>query len=263
MPYSGEKVIFGLKVLLASAILHCSVALISYGVFKVEKRMEQKKVWEFALIFGNCAFLGYPVLEAVFANPGGENPGIFYGAFYTLIFNVFIWTYGVALLQRGRPDSRESNNWRKIFLNIGVIACVIGFLFFLLKINLPPIIGDAVTMVGNMTFPLSMLIIGSLVATFDFKQIFKNGKLYYYTFMKLLAWPLLVTAICSFLPFDSHLLLLCVVMASVPAASNCAIFAELYDGDSILSAQCVGLTTLLSMGTIPLNLWIAQNIFGI
>ncbi len=260
--YSGDRVVFGLKVLLASAIIHIIVALLGKILFRFEIIREKRIILEFCLIFGNCAFLGYPVLEAVFSSAVGENPGIFYGAFYTLFFNVFIWTYGVAILSK-KNSEKQKTNWRAIFLNIGVIACAIGFAFFLLEFKLPSVVGDAVGMVGDMTFPLSMIIIGSLVATFDFKKLFKQARLYIYTFYKLFALPLLVMAVCSVLPLNSDLELLCVVMASVPAASNCAIFATLYEGDAILAAQCVGLTTLLSMGTIPLNLWIAQAVFGL
>lgn len=260
--YSGSRVQFGLKVLAASAVIHISVALVSYLLFKREKHPEKRRVLEFCMIFGNCAFLGYPVLEAVFATPGAENPGIFYGAFYTLIFNTFLWTYGVSLMRRGKTEEKKGS-WRSIFLNVGVISCIVGFVFFLTEFKLPAFIGEGVKMVGNMTFPLSMIIIGSLVATFDFKRVFFQWRVYIFSLLKLIVWPMLVAAIFSLIPVDRDLKLLCIVMAAVPAASNCAIFAELYDSDSPLAAQCVGITTLFSMATIPFNVWMANTVFGI
>ncbi len=115
---------------------------------------QNARVLEFGTVFANCAYLGYPVLVVVF----GEE-GLFYGAFFTLFYNIYIRIYGIHLLTRGGKSSLF-----KAFVNPGTVASVVGILLFVFSIRLPAPLYNAFSAMGDVTFPLSMLVVGNLVA---------------------------------------------------------------------------------------------------
>ena len=265
MVFDSDKLKNGLMILALSAVIHISVAALSFLIYKPLKNSGHRKVFEMATIFSNCAFLGYPVLKVIF----GDDLGIFYGAFYTMFFNIFIWTYGVYRITR---KDKSENNYdgkkvkfplRKIFLNSGMIASVIGIIIFMFSIKLPGVLYDSSKLVGDMTFPLSMIIIGSLVSDIKLKDMFLSLKNYYYIFIKLIFFPLFTAFICYILKLPPLLIYMGTVMTAMPSAANVAIFAETYGADSKTAAISVGLSTLISIGTIPAAMYFVVNILKI
>ncbi len=254
--FTKEKFETGLKVLLLSVVIHTITSIIGKLLYRKAKRAS-RSVYELALIFANCAFLGYPVLDIIMED------GIFYGAFYTLYFNVYIWTYGVYVINKYADENKAELKLSKIFVNPGTIACLAGILLFVFQVKLPGVIASSVEMGANMTFPLSMLIIGSLIATMDLKKIFTNISVYIYCFIKLIIMPLTAIGVCYLFKFGPALANMCVVMSAVPTATMVASFAEMYDADSGLAAECVGMSTLLSVATIPLVIYIKQFVLGV
>ncbi|MEA4832269.1 MAG: AEC family transporter [Oscillospiraceae bacterium] len=251
LDFDAEKLSDGLIILAASVIIHIAVTFLGMIFFKWEKTREKNKILRFTLIFGNCAFLGYPVLNAVF----GDGIGVFYGAFYTLMFNVYIWTYGISMLQKGKENAVRPKPWN-VIINAGTVASVIGVILFAAKIKLPAVLGGAVGLVGDMTFPLAMLIIGSLVSTLDFKEVLGNYRVYIFCLFKLIVLPLITLGVLKLIDAPLVITYMLVTMTAVPSATNSAIFAELYDCDARLAAQCVGISTVFSMITLPAMIWL-------
>lgn len=257
LDFDIEMLKTGGRIFLLSAIMHTLYALLSKLLFCRIKSIRSKSVYEFALIFANCGFIGFPVLMAMYGQIG-----LFYGAFFTGYFNLFVWTYGVFVMNRNSEEKKFKIDFKKLFLNIGFLSIVIGILLFVLRIKLPLPIYDAAKLVGDMTFPLSMIIIGSLVTVLDFKSLYKNGFIYIFAAVKLLLLPLLAIAACYLLKPPPLITNMCVVMAAMPSATNTAVFAEIYDGDSPLAAKCVGVTTLLSLFTIPAVVYLMNIVFS-
>jgi len=252
MDFEAEKLKNALIILGASVVIHILMTFFGKLSFGWEKEAEKNKIMRFSIIFGNCAFLGYPVLDAIF----GEGVGVFYGSFYCLMFNLYLWTYGIVMLQKGK-ENVEKPSLKKVFVNAGTIASLVGIVLFAAGIKLPGILWDAVDMVGDLTFPLSMIIIGTLISRLDFKKVLTNKRVYIFCAFKLLLQPLLMIAVCKILSLPEVISYMLITMCAVPSATNTAIFAELYDCDSSLAAQCVGLSTLFSMVTLPAMIQLA------
>ena len=149
-----------------SVFMHVLTAVIGTFSFKFEKVRSKEKIYSFAMIFANCGFLGYPVLQALM----GDELGLFYGVFFTLFFNIFCWTYGVVLMNDGKGMAIR-DICKKIFLNPSFISVIVGFCLFMLRIPVPGIIFEGMDYIGNMTFPLSMLIVGSLFCELELKTV--------------------------------------------------------------------------------------------
>ena len=258
MDFDSEKLKNGAYLFVLSAIVHVFTAATVFLLYKPIKSGDKKKVYEMSTIFCNCAFLGYPVLKVIF----GEDLGVFYGAFYAMFFNIFIWTYGVLLITRngkgGAPKPKIPA--KKIFLNAGMVSSVLGIMIFLAGIKLPKVLYDSSKLIGDMTFPLSMVIIGSLVSDIKPKEMFLSAENYYYIFVKLIFFPLSVGFVCYMLKLPRLIVYMGTVMSSLPSAANVAIFAQAYGADSKAAAINVGLSTLFSIGTIPLAIYFLDNV---
>lgn len=254
IPFTAQRLNTGLWLIAISGIIHIAVSIFSIIAYR-NQPLKKRKVFIMATVFGNCAFMGFPILKAIF-----PDEGLFYGAFYTFFFNLYLWTYGTYVLSRGGTKDYKP---LKSLLNVGTIACGISLLMFLLKIRLPSPILGAVNSIGNITFPLSMLIIGSLIGGLGIKNMFFDKDVYIYSAVKLLALPLVTLLICVVFSVDKGLTLLLVAMTAVPSAANNAIFAEIYGADSPLSSKLIGLSTLFSVASIPLMLVISSWLLNI
>ncbi|MGM0409517.1 MAG: AEC family transporter [Bacillota bacterium] len=210
--------------------------------------VNRKVVFQFLLIFSNVGYMGYPVVDAVF-----PEYGIFYAVFNNIVFGIILWTYGVYLFNSEKDDYKIK--WKNIFNN-GVIASIIGLILLLTSYKPPEPIMGALNYISNMTFPLSMFIIGASLAKVNFKSIIKDKLLFFVTVLRLLVLPISLYMIL--LPFDipEIILIISVLLVAMPSAANTVIFAEEYEGNSTFASEAVFLTTLFSLFTIPLILYL-------
>lgn len=259
-PLLPELAKSGFIVLGASVLIHIAAAVVGALAFRFERKSANRKIYDFALIFANCAFLGYPVLMVLCSALGDEN-GVFYGVFYTLFFNIFCWTYGVMLMNDGKSLDRKTM-CRKIFLNPSFISAIVGFLMFMLRIEIPVFISEGMDYIGNMTFPLSMLIVGSLFCELDLKTLLGDKAMYLYLLLKLILFPGVMIFVLKALDVPLLYSYIIVAMCSMPAASNTAIMADYYDANKLLAAKVVGLSTVLSVLTIPLMIMLTTIVMG-
>ncbi|KRQ87972.1 putative transporter YfdV [Caloramator mitchellensis] len=241
-PFSKDMLLNAGKLLLISALVHLSLVFASKYIF-IKYPKEVKSVLRFSMIFSNCGFMGYPVVESVYGKEG-----VFYTAIFNISFNILIWTVGVMLFS---PE-KEDKNYKKALINPGILSVLIGLLVFMLSINIPEPLYKTLEMVGSTTTPLSMIIIGSMLADVNVKEIFGSSTTYVITFVRLIAIPIVTYLILKFLGYSGIFLGIPVLIMAMPAAANTALFAERYNADTNLASRCVFVTTLMSTFTIPL-----------
>ncbi len=136
-----------------------SAAVLTFAIFLsklIYGRFSEKTsvVLRYTAIFSNCGYIGLPIMKAVFGDEG-----VFYGTFYVVIFQFFIWSYGYAMF--GAKDT-IGNTIKKVLINPSIIAAFVGTIVFIFQIPVPAYIKGAIKSVGDTTMPLSMLIVGEL-----------------------------------------------------------------------------------------------------
>ena len=203
------------------------------------------RIMRFAAVFSNCAFMGFPVIDGLFGRDG-----IFFASMYIAVFHIFIWTYGIGLFTGGF-DFRDAKKMLKSLINPGIVSVAAGLVVFVFQIKLPDPLFQALDMVGGMTTPISMMVVGALLADADFKKVMFKWHLYYGVLVRLLLIPLLVFLVLRLFAIPPMLLGITVVLTAMPVAVNTAIFAEKYGGDAALASQYIVLSTALSIITIP------------
>ena len=259
--FSYENLKDGLVIIVLGFALHTIMGVMAFFLCKGFRDLDERKITEFSLMFTNGGFIGFPIMEALFGAKG-----LFLAAFYNISFHLFIWSWGIAILARKRPDIKLTV--KKIFINLGSVPCLIGVLIYMLAIPfpgfaLPAFLSKFMMYLSNLCTPISVLITGALLATRTAKQIFGSPKIYYFSFMKLIAIPLVVCVIGKLIGLPHDMVLFATVEAALPAAASITMFSEMYGLNAGYASQTVGTSSLLSVGTMPLVLLLAERIVAL
>lgn len=201
-------------------------------------------VLRFAAVFSNCGYMGLPLMKAIFGDEGA-----FYGSFYIVVFHVFLWSYGYVIF--GSKD-RQSGILKRVLLNPSIIALYIGTIIFIFSIPVPLPIKGAVKAVGDMTLPLSMLIIGGVISTSRIVTLFTDWKVYLASFVRLILMPSLAFFIALIVGVPSLPAAITVTALAMPVAANATIFSEMFGKDAVFGSKCIAVSNLLSILTAPL-----------
>ncbi len=257
-PFSWDRLNLALTSLGIAFAMHGVMAVISFFACIKIRDLDERKITEFAMVFGNIGFLGIPVLGALFPEDGA-----FVASFFVVSFNILLWIIGLGIISRKRDDVKLTV--RKIFINKGTVPSFIGFAIFFIpaffpSFTMPDFINLTITYIANLCTPISMLIIGALLSTRTMKQIFGSGKVYYLCLFKLIAIPIFFCIVLKLLGFSDFWILFITAVSAMPSASSTSMFAEVYDTAPGYSAQCVGTSTLISLASMPFMIMFAELI---
>lgn len=234
------------RIVLIFAVVSHLVAIIIGKLLFIKLPKSSRNVLHFGIIFSNCGFMGFPIMESLFGKEG-----VFYTSIYVAVFNLFVWTYGVMLFT-GKIDRRSL---KSMVLNPSIIAVICGALIFLFSIKLPAPVSQALQLLGAMTTPISMIVVGSMLADVNPASIFSGFSIYYGTVLRLLVIPFLALGILRWLEIDGIVLGVCVLFLAMPIAALSVPLAEKYGGDASMASRIVFLSTVFSIFTIPLIIW--------
>ena len=106
--------------------------------------------------------------------------------------------------------------------------------------------------VGDVTVPLSLLFVGSLLAGLPMGRMLLSPRLWMLTVIRLLVLPAALCWLLRALGFDPLVLGVTVVQMAMPTAVTGSLLSMEYGGDTECMAQATFLTTLASIVTIPL-----------
>jgi predicted permease len=244
-PFSRNLLLEGLLVLLISTLANYAGVFIGFLLTKfLKSSSSEKAVLVFAVAFGNVGYMGFPIIDAIYGQDG-----MFFAAMVSISFNVMTNTHGVRMFLKSQQAS--SFEVRQIFTNPALIATLMGMIFFLTSFTLPRPVLNGMGLLASMTTPLSMLIIGSLLAKSDIRKIYNDFKVYPAALLRLVVIPILVLA-CKPLIHNQIMLAVLVILAGMPSATLLAIFAERYGTNAEQASKIVFITTVFSLFTIPL-----------
>ena len=248
--FSAALIKTGFSIFLCGSLMYV-LLIVSAFTFSRLRKIEDgdRQVYEFMMIFGNVAYLGYPVLKIMF----GEM-GVFYGSFLNIWFNILVWTLGIKLMHK---DQRKIDFF-KAFLNPGLIAIGLGMIIFVFPVDIPQALKTTLNILGEMTVPLCMLLIGAFMTEARFKDFLSNKNLYLFSLTKLVVMPLVMMLIMMPFKITSTVKVIPVVMSGMPAGVNTAIFARKFGRNYHLASQGVVLSTAISLLTIPILLLVVM-----
>jgi malate permease and related proteins len=209
----------------------------------------ERGIHEFAASFSNVAFMGFPIMNALFGKDS-----LFAVSIYNIPFQLLAFSVGILMITRGKNGSARFT--LRSFLSPAILAALIGFAFFLCSFRIPEPLFSGVSALGDLTTPLSMIVIGVILSRMSLKGAFGNPRVYLTTLYRLILFPLLAWVILSALGLKGNSLAVPVIIAAMPVAANATILADAYEGDAQTASSLVFISTIVSMATIPLMAWV-------
>ena len=217
-----------------------------YAVFRKKQGDSRYRILNIGSVLGNVGFFGLPVIRALLP----EHPEVAcYSAIYSITMNILVFTMGVFCL----TGDKKYMSLKSALLNPTMVSFFVAVPLFLLNARsfLPEQVLSAVQLLGNMSTPLCMFVLGVRLAQNSMKKLFSQPFVYAVSFFKLLLFPLFCYACVYFLPLPMPIKASVLILSATPCASVILSLAELHQKQMDLAASCVLVSTLLCFLTIP------------
>ena len=228
-------------VLVASFGLQFLVFLLNkviYYKFQPERRI----VLKYATITNNAAFMGLPIIGAVFGPTG-----VVYGSIMLIPMRIFMWTSGLSLFTK----LEKKQTFKVLATHPCIWAVFLGFAYIYAPFELPAFLADAIRVIGECVRVLPMLIVGSILCGVKPKDILDKS-CYYYSLIRLIAIPAIMYTALTLLKVDPLVTGVVVISSAMPAALTTAMLAEKYGQDATFGSNIIFVSTMLSIVTLPI-----------
>lgn len=203
---------------------------------------DKRKVLQYATMCSNAGFMGNPIIEGIYGTEG-----LLYASVYLIPLRFFMWSAGLSCFTK----AKGRDILRKLGVHPCIIAVWIGFFFLLTQFSIPSPLLRTIKYLSGCNLPVSILIIGSILAGVNCRTIFSKLTMYFCV-IRLILTPLLTLLICRMIGATELVTGVSVILAGMPAGSTTAILAEKYGGDASYASKCIFVSTLLSLFTIPM-----------
>ena len=234
----------------ATLILQSLFMLVLYFILRKKYDDAKYRILTCGSVLGNVGFFGLPLVVTLVPN----NPIIAcYSSIYVITMNLLVFTVGVFCLTN---DSKYMN-LKSALINpttIGLIFAIPAFIFGdkISGNNFVDTFSSAIDLLGKMTTPLCMLILGIRLAMVKFTSLWNRPFIYLICVLKMIVFPIVCFFSVYFMPFlDNDFKKAILIISSVPCASVILNMAEIHHAEEELAANCVLVSTLLCMVTIP------------
>ncbi len=209
--------------------------------------LKKKAVFVTTFTFNNTMFIGLPICLIVFGHEG--LPYLF--TFY-LVTIVMFWSLGAYTLCSASDLGSKTFSIKKV-LSPGLVGVLIGCLLAELQWHLPMVLETALSYLGDICVPLSLLVIGSNLSGSLSKGIPKvTADQIMILAGKFVIHPLIIWGAFSLIGVSGLPLKVFILTASLPCHAQTAIMAEYYDLEGEYASNLVSLSTLVSLVTIPI-----------
>lgn len=219
------------------------------------KKKDDEGVIGFAMMFGNVGFMGYPIVASIFGHEA-----VFYAAVLNVVNTFTVFTVGTMLIvgknQESTVEEKEMSQkkmLRKVLYSTPMLSAYLTMLIVALEIkDIPEFISQPLTMIGNITVPAALLIIGSSMSQLPLRALLGNGTIYTTTLMRLAILPVGIHYLMTLLGFSSFVVGINTVVIAMPVATYGTILCLRHGKDTTLITEVTFITTLLAMISIPL-----------
>ena len=233
--------------LLISVITYVVLAVVAFLLPRyLTKRKDDEGAVGFALMFGNVGFMGYPVVASIFGHEA-----VFYAAVLNVVNTFAVFTVGTILIT-GSSEVGGERFQKKVLYSTPMLSAYLTMLIVALQIdNIPGFISQPLTMLGNITVPAALLIVGSSMSQLSLRTMLGNRTVYMTTALRLALLPLGVHYLMTALGFSPFVVGINTVVIAMPVATYGTILCLKYEKDTTMMTEVTFITTLLSMLTIP------------
>ena len=230
------------RMLFYSILTICIGMALSIGITFLMKK-EVRGIIRFATTFSNAAYMGFPLIQAMY---GSE--GVLYASVYVTVFNILLWTVGIVYVS-------ESMSFKELLKKIvtcpPIISVAVGLVIFLARIPVADVLRDTFNVVGGMNTPLSMIITGITISQFPLLSILKDKRVYFTVILRMFIIPVICTLVMYLIHARGMVAVITIILEACPCAAITTLFAIKFGHDQKLAVGAVTLSTLISIITLP------------
>lgn len=194
----------------------------------------------------NTGFMGFPVTKAIFGNTY-----FFLMVIQNIVLNIYIYSMMVYQMNYGFRKKEGIKGMLMPMLNMCTYALIAGLVLMLLKVQLPDILADFINTIGDATIPVSMIVVGVQLSESSIGKMLTNKRLITASLCNVILIPALTFLAVNWLPLAPESKLILIFAAAFPCAVVSTAIALKENRNAALMAEGVAMTTLLSMGTLP------------
>lgn len=254
--YSNEAV-NGMITCAAFAVCYYALTLIvlRLSLKKVKMPEDERRIMVTCTVFANTGFVGFPLMEALFGAYG-----LLLAAVFNLCYNLFFYTYAVYLFSK-KPHFKLV----EIFKNPVSVASILAIVLFIIPWRMPQFLGDTFKLIGDMTVPMSMMVMGSMLAGVKIKKLITDKKAYVVSALRLMILPALMLAavwgVSFFTPMSPETKSVVVLMCALPCGSMNVMYSENHDVAPHFCARTVSLSMVFMLVTLMFWTWAVKAVF--
>ena len=239
---------FILPLLLISVVTYIVLTVVAFWLPRwLTRHREDEGALGFALIFGNVGFMGYPVVASIFGHEA-----VFYAAVLNVVNTFAVFTIGTILIN-GRSDGDSGRFQKKVLYSTPMLAAYLTMGIVALEVkDIPAVVSQPLTMLGNVTVPAALLIIGSSMSHLSIRTMLGNATVYATALFRLGILPIGIYFLTRALGFSEFVVNINTLVIAMPVATYGTILCLKYKKDTTMITEVTFITTLLSMVTIPL-----------
>lgn len=248
---------FDLKfIIFAVAATTISVILIYLASKFVIK--DQNKVGAFVhgTFRGNFIYVGFSLLENVTGSIGAKASLIV--AFVVPLYNILAVLILILTNPNNMAKNQLKNAVKSIITNPFIIAIMLGIAASLIDLKLPLLVQNTADYFDVLATPLALLTIG---ATFEIDKLFLDiMPSIYATLFKLILLPAAAVSAAIYFGFSNNEVFLIYILFGVPSAVASYIITANMNGDENLAASIVMMTTLFSVFSLTIFVFIFKEL---
>ncbi len=254
---SEPKDYLALENLFAFICLSALTILFSYFASKQYLKLfkyseKDSAVYRLGMIFGNTAYIGFPLCYSLFGSTG-----LLYASIYSAIQEAFLWSIGIDIISKKTNAGLKK---LKNLLNPNMIAIILGFILLSGNVVLPDLLHNTLSLIGSITIPLAYMMVGSgfyktKIDVNDIKGIFLP------TLYKLILIPIIVGTVLYFVNIDPMMKTVLLLQIAMPFAASGVTLSKSFGQDNVLASKAVTITTGACLITLPVIVFFADRFF--
>ena len=230
---------------LAAVIIH--ILLITANAL-IRRPLRLDPIEQTSIFYSNSGNLIIPLVTAIL---GPE--WVIYTSAFIAVQQVLMWSHAKSII-----CGERGFDIRRIYTNINMLSILAGIILFVTGLRFPGPIDDAITSLGGLIGPVSMLVTGLLIGGMDIKKLLSYKRLLLITPLRLIAVPLMVfmllrfSGIVNIVENGRDVLMITFLATTAPSASTITNMAVVYGKDADYASAINVATTLLCIATMPL-----------
>lgn len=202
------------------------------------------------VVFTNIGFMGMPMIQGIYGSDA-----LIYMTVFLIPFNILFYSYAIQTIQ---PAGAAKKKFQlRELANVGMGACVLAVWIYFSDIHLPYVVNSVIRMVGGLTAPIAMMLIGAALPDIPWRKLLHEYRLMVFVVIKMVILPAIVLLILSHFVANPILLAVSLCALATPSGNMLSMLAAIYNKDSfMLATEGIALTTAVSVVTMPFVAWI-------